>query len=492
MLLLKGGKVVNADFSVEADVLIENGKIVKVESNITPPNGCQVIDVTGKVLVPGGIDPHTHFHLPFMGTTAVDHFFGGTRAAIAGGTTTVIDFVIPSPGESLIKAYDTWRGWAEESVCDYGFHVAITWWSDQVREDMGILARERGVNSFKHFMAYKGSLMLNDEGLINSFLRSKELGALPTVHAENGELIILGQKKMLEQGIRGPEGHPWSRPPEVEAEATNRASIIANTLNTPIYIVHVSCKEAKDVIARARQSGQRIYGEALAGHLTLDDSVYLNKDWETAAQYVMSPPFRPAGNPEALWEGLQAGVLQTTATDNCTFCKEQKRMGREDFTKIPNGTNGVEDRMNVLWDRGVNTGKITENEYVAITSANAAKIFNMYPKKGALLVGSDADIAIIDPNVTRTISAKTHHQAIDTNIWEGWNIKGVTVMTVFGGKVAWTAKVENGVADWKNGTFEVAKGQGKYLERACFGPAYQGLNKREELNKKEGVQREQK
>jgi len=251
-LLLKGGKVVNADRSVIADVYCEGGKIVQIGTNLQVPHNTHILDVRGKILVPGGIDTHTHFRLPFMGTIAVDQFFGGTRAAVAGGTTTVLDFVIPAPGESLIKAYDTWREWAQESVCDYGFHVAITWWSDQVSEEMGILARERGVNSFKHFMAYKGSLMLNDEALINSFTRAKELGCLSTVHAENGELVLLGQKKMLEAGITGPEGHPWSRPVELEAEATNRAATIAKQINTPVYIVHCSCKEAMEVIARAR------------------------------------------------------------------------------------------------------------------------------------------------------------------------------------------------------------------------------------------------
>jgi dihydropyrimidinase len=424
-----------------------------------------------------------------MGTVTVDHFFEGSRAALAGGTTTVIDFVIPSPGESLIKAYDTWQSWAQESVCDYGFHVAITWWSDQVREEMGILARERGVNSFKHFMAYKGSIMLNDESLVNSFTRCKELGALPTVHAENGELVLLGQKRLLSQGITGPEGHPWSRPVEIESEATNRASIIANYLNTPVYIVHVSCRQSMEVIQRARLNGQRVYGEALAGHLTLDDSVYFKGSWADAARYVMSPPFRPEGNPDALWQGLQAGVLQTTATDHCTFCIDQKSMGKNDFSKIPNGCNGVEDRMSILWHHGVSSGKLTENEYVSVTSTNAAKIFNLYPRKGVIAVGSDADIVVIDPGVKRTISAREQWQAVDTNIWDGWEVQGVTVLTIFGGKVVWEAHVEDKKAIWKSGKFSIEKGQGKYLSRACFGSSFSGIEIRENINAKKPVVR---
>jgi len=294
---------------------------------------------------------------------------------------------------------------------------------------------------------------------------------------------------MLELGITGPEGHPWSRPAEVEAEATNRVAVIANSLNVPVYIAHVSCQQATDAIARARSAGWRIFGEALAGHLTIDDSVYFKGSWAEAARYVMSPPFRPAGNPEALWKALQSGVLQTTATDNCTFCDSQKAMGKGDFTKIPNGTNGVEDRMSVLWHYGVNAGKITENEYVAVTSTNSAKIFNMYPRKGTIAVGSDADIAIIDPRVKRVISAKNHWQALDSNIFEGWEVHGVTVKTISQGEVVWEAHVENGVADWRKGKFSVEKGRGKYIERPLYGTPYEGLKVRQDVTAKKPIHR---
>ena len=293
-LLIRGGTVVNADREERADVLIADGKIVAVGDAAVAqaPGGVEVLDASGQYVMPGGIDPHTHMQLPFMGTVTADDFFTGTAAGLAGGTTSIIDFVIPDPQEPLMDAYRKWRGWAEKAASDYSFHVAVTWWSDQVREDMGTLVRDEGVNSFKHFMAYKNAIMCDDETLVNSFRRALELGAMPTVHAENGELVYLLQQEVARMGITGPEGHPLSRPPMVEAEAANRAIAIADVLGVPIYVVHVSCIEAADAIARARARGQRVYGEVLAGHLTIDDSVYRHPDYATAAAYVMSPPFR--------------------------------------------------------------------------------------------------------------------------------------------------------------------------------------------------------
>ena len=315
-LFIRGGTVVNADRAFVADVITQDGKIIAVGENLQAPAGATVVDAGGQYVMPGGIDPHTHMQLPFMGTVAVDDFFTGTAAGLAGGTTSIIDFVIPNPQQSLLEAYHTWRGWAEKSAADYGFHVAVTWWSEGVREDMGTLVRDEGINSFKHFMAYKNAIMCDDETLVNSFKRALELGAMPTVHAENGELVFLLQKEVAAMGITGPEGHPLSRPPMVEGEAANRAIAIADVLGVPIYVVHVSCIEAAEAIARARARGQRVYGEVLAGHLVLDDSVYRHPDFATAAAHVMSPPFRPTGNQEFLWRGLQSGNLQTTATDH--------------------------------------------------------------------------------------------------------------------------------------------------------------------------------
>src|SRR6187402_1311878 len=419
-LLIRGGTVVNADREFKADVLCIDGRIAAVGEDAAKnaPAGAEKLDAGGQYVLPGGIDPHTHMQLPFMGTVAADDFFTGTAAGLAGGTTSIIDFVIPNPQQPLLEAYRMWREWAQKSAADYSFHVAITWWSEQVSRDMGVLVNEEGINSFKHFMAYKNAIMCDDETLVNSFKRALELGAMPTVHAENGELVFLLQKEVAKMGITGPEGHPLSRPPMVEGEAANRAIAIAEVLNVPIYIVHVSCIEAADAIARARARGQRVYGEVLAGHLLIDDSVYRDPDFAKAAAYVMSPPFRPKGHQEALWRGLQSGQLHTTATDHCVFCAPQKAAGKNDFTKIPNGCGGVEDRMSVLWHYGVGSGRLTPSEFVRVTSSNAAQIFNLYPRKGAMRVGSDADVVVWDPNGSRTISAKTHHQNVDYNVFE--------------------------------------------------------------------------
>ena len=336
-ILIQGGTVVNADRAFKADVLTQDGKIVAVGEGLQAPAGATVVDAGGQYVMPGGIAPHTHMQLPFMGATTMDDFYTGTAAGLAGGTTSIIDFVIPNPKQSLMEAYQTWRGWAEKSAGDYGFHVAVTWWDETVKRDMGTLVNEEGVNSFKHFMAYKNAIMCDDETLVNSFKRAMELGAMPTVHAENGELVFLLQHQMLERGITGPEGHPLSRPPVVEGEAANRAIAIADVLNVPIYVVHVSCIESAEAIARARARGQRVYGEVLAGHLAVDDSAYRDPDFTRAAAHVMSPPFRPKIHQDFLWRGLQSGNLHTTATDHCTFCAGQKAAGKDDFTKIPNG-----------------------------------------------------------------------------------------------------------------------------------------------------------
>lgn len=402
-LLIRGATVVTHEESYRADVLCANGLIQAIGENLETPSGCDVLDGGGQYLMPGGIDPHTHMQLPFMGTVASEDFFSGTAAGLAGGTTSIIDFVIPNPRQSLLEAFHTWRGWAQKSAADYGFHVAITWWSDEVAREMGELVAQHGVNSFKHFMAYKNAIMAADDTLVASFERCLELGAVPTVHAENGELVFHLQQKLLAQGLTGPEAHPLSRPPQVEGEAASRAIRIAETLGTPLYLVHISSREALDEIAYARAKGQPVYGEVLAGHLLLDDSVYRHPDWATAAGYVMSPPFRPVEHQEALWRGLQSGNLHTTATDHCCFCAEQKSMGRDDFSKIPNGTAGIEDRMALLWDAGVNSGRLSMHEFVALTSTNTAKIFNLFPRKGAIRVGADADLVLWDPQGSRTL-----------------------------------------------------------------------------------------
>jgi dihydropyrimidinase len=479
-LLIRGGTVVTADTSTRADVLCEGDKIIAVGPNLEAPAGAEIIDAGGQYVMPGGIDPHTHMELPFMGTVASEDFFSGTSAGAAGGTTMIIDFVIPSPQQSLLEAYKTWRGWAEKSATDYSFHVAVTWWDESVARDMGTLVKDYGVNSFKHFMAYKNAIMCEDEVLVNSFTRAWELGALCTVHAENGELVYHLQKKLLAQGITGPEGHPLSRPPEVEGEAANRAIRIAQVLGVPLYIVHVSCKEALEAISRARSEGQRVYGEVLAGHLVVDESVYRSDDFEFAAAHVMSPPFRSKEHQSALWRGLQSGNLQTTATDHCCFCAPQKAAGRNDFSKIPNGTGGVEDRMMVLWEKGVNSGKLTPNEFVKITSTNAAQIFNLYPRKGAIAVGADADIVVWDPSGTKTISAKTHHQQVDFNIFEGLKVTGIPSHTVSAGKLVYA-----------KGELRTVRGAGRYVNRPAFPAYFEALKLANGLNQPTPVRRAQ-
>ncbi|WP_317203562.1 dihydropyrimidinase [Janthinobacterium sp.] len=458
--IIRGGTVVNADRAFRADVLCYGDKIVAVGESLDAPASAKVIDAGGQYVMPGGIDTHTHMNLPFMGTVTADDFFTGTAAGLAGGTTTIMDFVIPAPRQSLLEAYHTWRGWAAKSAGDYTFHVAVTWWDDSVHAEMGTLVRQHGVNSFKHFMAYKNAIMANDETLIKSFTRALELGALPTVHAENGELVFQLQQDLLKKGMRGADAHPLSRPPAVEAEAANRAIAIANVLNTPVYIVHVSCAEALEAIARARANGQRVYGEALAGHLVIDDSVYQSADAAYAAGHVMSPPFRGKRHQEALWHGLQSGNLQTTATDHCTFCAEQKAAGREDFTKIPNGCGGVEERMAVIWDAGVNTGRLTPSEFVRVTSTNAAQIFNMYPRKGVIASGADADIVVWDPEGRRTISAASQFARGGFNVFEGRTVRGVPSTTVAAGNVV-----------FHRGELMAEEGAGRYVERPAFSAA---------------------
>jgi len=478
-VLIQGGTVVNADRSFRADVLCQDGKITAVSASIdTPPADATVVDAGGQYVMPGGIDPHTHMQLPFMGTVTTEDFYTGTAAGLAGGTTMIIDFAIPNPQQNLMETYHQWRDWAEKAVADYSFHVAVTWWDDSVYEDMGTLVRDHGVNSFKHFMAYKGAIMADDEILVNSFSRALELGAIPTVHAENGELVFRLQKELYEKGITGPEGHPLSRPPEVEGEAANRAIRIAEVLRVPLYVVHNSCKQSLEAITRARNEGQRVFGEVLAGHLLVDDSVYRNKDFEVAAAHVMSPPFRAREHQAALWKGLQSGNLQTTATDHCCFCADQKAMGKDDFRSIPNGTAGIENRLEVLWDQGVNTGRLTMNEFVRVTSTNAAQIFNIYPRKGSISVGADADIVVWDPQATKTISAKTHKQNVDYNIFEGMTVTGCASHTISRGNVVFA-----------DGELNVERGAGRYVDRPSFAPFYDALQKQAQLAEPVAVER---
>uniref|UniRef100_A0A3B3VYY1 Dihydropyrimidinase n=1 Tax=Poecilia latipinna TaxID=48699 RepID=A0A3B3VYY1_9TELE len=425
-ILIKGGKVVNEDCSVISDVYIENGKIVEVGPNLQIPAGVRVINATDKLVIPGGIDTHTHMELAFMGTKAVDDFHIGTK----------------------------------------------------VKKEMETLAKEKGVNSFKMFMAYKDVFMLQDSELYAAFAQCKEIGAIAQVHAENGDLIAEGAKKMLSMGIRGPEGHELCRPEEVEAEATQRAITIAHVVNCPLYVVHVMSKSAAKVVADARRDGRVVFGEPIAAGLGTDGTHYWHKDWAHAAGFVMGPPLRPDPSTLAyLMDLLANDDLSVTGTDNCTFSVCQKALGKDDFTKIPNGVNGVEDRMSVIWERGVHSGKMDENRFVAVTSSNAAKIFNFYPQKGRIAKNSDADVVVWDPNLTRRISAKTHHQAVDYNIFEGMECHGIPIVTISRGKVV-----------YEDRQFHVSPGQGKFIHRGPFSEfVYKRIRQRDQVGRPAAV-----
>lgn len=473
----------NADCKTKADVYCEDGIIKQVGLNLLDiPQDAQVIDATDKLVMPGGIDTHTHMQLPFMGTVAVDDFYSGTRAGLAGGTTMIMDFVLGPKNESLLQQYDRWRGWADPKVCcDYSLHVAVTWWSEQVREEMQVLANERGVNSFKMFLAYKDVFMLRDDELLKAFTRCKEIGALAQVHAENGDVIDVQSKKMIELGITGPEGHEMCRPEDVEGEATGRAITLASQVNCPIYIVHVMSKSAAQAVMRGKERGEVVFGEPIAASLGTDGTHYWNKCWRHGAAHVMGPPLRPdPSTPGYLMNLLAKGDLDLTGTDNCTFNADQKALGKDDFRCIPNGVNGVEDRMCVVWEKGVYSGKMDACRFVATTSTTAAKIFNMYPQKGAIQVGSDADIVVWDTEKSRTISAKTHHQAVDFNIFEGMVCHGVPVVVISQGRVV-----------LQDGKVEVVRGCGRYIPRKPWCPVvYDRILQRDKVCQPQKVERE--
>ena len=432
--VIRGGTVVTADLTYKADVLVEDGRIAAIGEGLA---GDRVLDASGCYVMPGGIDPHTHLEMPFMGTYSADDFESGTRAALAGGTTMVVDFALPSPGQGLMDALKVWDNKTARAHCDYSFHMAVTWWDQQVFDEMAEVVG-RGITSFKHFMAYKGALMVNDDEMFASFRRVGDLGGVALVHAENGDVVAELSARLLAEGNVGPEGHAYSRPPQVEGEATNRAIMIADMAGVPLYVVHTSCEDSHEAIRRARAAGKRVWGEPLIQHLVLDESEYFHPDWDHAARRVMSPPFRDKRHQDSLWAGLQSGSLSCVATDHCAFTTQQKRNGIGDFTKIPNGTGGLEDRMPVLWTQGVGTGRLTPNEFVAVTSTNIAKILNMYPRKGAVLVGSDADLVVWDPDSETIISAGTQQSSIDYNVFEGISVKGLPRFTLSRGVVAVT------------------------------------------------------
>ncbi|OQR73411.1 dihydropyrimidinase-related protein 2-like [Tropilaelaps mercedesae] len=426
------------------DVIQTNRQVGK---DIIAPGGCETIDAKGMLVMPGGVDPHTHLEFYFMGTRTADDFYTGTKAALAGGTTTVLDFVAKrEPGMTLLEAFDDCCARAKEKACcDYGLHVILNEMNDQVEDEMAELVK-RGVNSFKMFMAYKDALMLTDEDLIRGLKRCAQIGALAQVHAENGDIIAEGdgetvsedenEKRLLKEGVTAPEGHLLSRDDEIEAEATNRVCILAHQVNCPLYVVHVMSKSAADVISHRRNAGQVVFGETLASAIGVDGSELRNSSFRHAAAHVMSPPIREdPKNREQLVNMIASGALSCIGSDHCVFDTPKKALGEGNFTKIPNGCNGVEERMAVLWEMGVNRGKIDPCQFVAATSTNAAKVFNLYPRKGRIAVGSDADIVVWDPQLVRKFTPANHHSAGDFNVFEKLICRGAPRFVVSRGRV---------------------------------------------------------
>ena len=455
--LLRGGTVVTATDLYRGDVLIEDERIAAIAGSFADVTADRTIDASGKYVIPGGIDVHTHLDMPFGGTTSADDFESGTVAAAHGGTTSVVDFAIQYRGQTLRHALDTWRKKAEgKAAIDYGFHMIVTELTDAVEGEMDALVRE-GVTSFKLFMAYPGVFMLDDGSIFRALLRTRENGGTICMHAENGGVIDVLVKKALAEGKTAPKYHALTRPTKAEAEGVHRAIAIAEMANSPVYIVHLSCYDALKEVQAARDLGLPAFAETCPQYLLLDYGLYEKPDFE-GAKYVMTPPLRDKENQELLWRGLRGDDLQVISTDHCPFCfKEQKELGRGDFSKIPNGGPGVENRMSLIYHHGVTQGRISLNRFVELTSTAAAKIFGLFPKKGTIAVGSDADIVIFDPGREQTIGAATHHMRVDYSAYEGWRVRGVTETVLSRGRVI----VENN-------EFKGKAGAGRFIKRGTF------------------------
>jgi len=433
-ILIKGGTIVTATDLYSGDVLVEDEKITTIGTELVG-RADRVIDATGKYVLPGGIDVHTHLDMPFGGTKSADDFETGTIAAAHGGTTSIVDFAIQYKGQTLHHAWETWMKKAEgRAAIDYGFHMIITDLNDQVEQEMDALVRQ-GVTSFKLFMAYPGVFMLDDASIFRALLRTGQNGGTICMHAENGGVIDVLVQKALAEGKTAPKYHALTRPARAEAEATHRAIALAEIANVPIYIVHLSAAEALEMVTEARDRGLPAYAETCPQYLFLSYDNYEEAGFN-GAKYVMSPPLRPKETQDRLWRGLAYNDLQAISTDHCPFCmKEQKELGRGDFSKIPNGAPGIETRMSLVFDGGVLTNRISLNRYVELTSTSPAKIFGLFPRKGTIAPGSDADIVVFDPNRTITLSAKTHHMRVDYNPYEGRQVTGVTDTVLSRGRV---------------------------------------------------------
>jgi dihydropyrimidinase len=458
-VLIKGGRIVTAADDYVADVLIEGETIAAVGSSL---NGSadRVIDATGKYVIPGAIDPHTHMEMPFGGTVSCDDFTSGTVSAAFGGTTTLIDFCLQAPGQSIPEALATWHEKIERCppVIDVGFHMAITDLHDGGRLEDVARVPDQGVTSYKLFMAYKGAIMVDDETLFRTMQVAAQTGALVMVHAENGDAIDVLVKQALADGKTEPRWHAATRPPETEAEATNRAVMLAHIAGCPLYVVHVSCRESAEPIAAARSRGWRTWGETCTQYLFIDETRLEEPDF-VGAKYVYTPPPRAASNHEHLWTALRTGVLSVVSTDHCPFrWSDQKTLGRDDFSKIPNGGPGVENRLHMLHHFGVREGRLTMNQLVDLCCTQPARLFGLSPRKGTIAAGADADIVVWDSEKPLTLSAQTHHSNVDYNLYEGTEVIGAPEVVLVRGQV---------VVD--HDELVAAPGAGQFVRRARFG-----------------------
>lgn len=456
--IIKNGCIVTAADTFMADVKIEDGIITAIGKNLEDDHA-EIIDAKGAYLFPGGIDPHTHLDMPFGGTVTKDDFESGTIGAAYGGTTTVIDFCLTDKGKPLSEAISTWHAKSKDkAVIDYGFHLMISEINDEVLQEIPRVIEEEGISSFKVFMAYKDVFQADDGTLYQTLETAKKHGGLVMVHAENGDVIDYLTRKALEEGHTDPVYHALTRPPEIEGEATGRACQLTALTNSHLYVVHVSCQDAVEKITEARNKGVDVWGETCPQYLVLDQSDLEKPNFE-GAKYVWSPPLREKHHQDVLWNALKTGQLQTIGSDQCSFdFKGQKDLGRDDFTKIPNGGPIIEDRMTILFSEGVKKDRISLNQFVDLTSTRAAKLFGLYPQKGSIAVGSDADIVIYDPNVERVLSAETHHLTVDYSAFEGMKVTGEPVSVLSRGEFVIRDKQFVGRA-----------GNGQYLKREKYG-----------------------
>jgi dihydropyrimidinase len=460
-LLIQNGTLVTDSQTYRSDILIEGSRIREIAEAIPMTVADRVINAEGTYVMPGGIDVHTHMDMPFGGTTSSDDFETGTRAAAFGGTTTIVDFAIQARGKKMRDALDTWWKKAENKACiDYGFHMIVTDLGECGLEDMDDMVNE-GIASFKLFMAYPNVLMVDDATIFKALGQTAKNGALICMHAENGGAIDVIIQRMLAEGKTSPIYHALSRPTRAEAEAVNRAIALAEMAGAPVYIVHLSSEDALNQVREARDRGLPAFAETCPQYLLLSIEEMERPNFE-GAKYVFTPPLREKHNLPKLWDGLRDDHLQVVSTDHCPFCfEDQKVLGKDDFTKIPNGGPGVENRLQLIYHHGVNTGKISLNRFVELVSTAPARLFGMYPKKGALQPGSDADIVIWDPVADYTISADTHHMRVDYSMFEGYKVKGNARQVISRGEVI----VENGL-------FVGRVGRGEFLRRAARGGAW--------------------